>query len=150
MENQNRPVSFFRFEDLRIYHKSLDYFNWIIDQVKSNNQYEQKLILEPLANAAIKISVNIAEGSSRHKLQFVNFLKDAKTAVRECVVLSTMANKSGAFTDQQYEQSKDTLVEMTKMLGAMIVSLQRSTNREEVDIDPKQDFNNVGEVDFEY
>ncbi|MEA4968451.1 MAG: four helix bundle protein, partial [Bacteroidaceae bacterium] len=79
MENQNRPVSFFRFEDLRVYHKSLDYFNWIIEQVKSNNPYEHKLILEPLANAAIKISVNIAEGSSRHKLQFVNFLKDAKT-----------------------------------------------------------------------
>lgn len=150
MENQNRPVSFFRFEDLRVYHKSLDYFNWIIEQVKSNNPYEHKLIHEPLANAAIKISVNIAEGSSRHKLQFVNFLKDAKTAVRECVVLSSMAFKSGAFSDQQYEQSKETLVEMTKMLGAMIVSLQRSTNREEADIEQKQDFNNVGEVDFEY
>ena len=61
-----------------------------------------------------------------------------------------MAFKSGAFTDQQYEQSKETLVEMTKMLGAMIVSLQRSTNREEADIEQKQDFNNVGEVDFEY
>ncbi len=149
MENQNRPVSFFRFEDLRIYHKSLDYFNWILGQIKSDTP-ERKVVLKPLANAAMKISVNIAEGSARHRAHFINFLKDAKTAVRECVVLSSMAHKSGLFNDEQYEHSKDTLIEMTKMIGAMIVSLQRNTNRQEAETEQKQDFNNTDEIDFEY
>lgn len=148
MENQNKPVSFFRFEDLRIYHKSLDYFNWIIEQIKSSDPFEKRMVLEPLTNAALKISVNIAEGSSRHKLQFISFLKDAKTAVRECVVISSLAQRCGALTNEQYEQSKETLVEMTKMLGAMIVSLQKSTPREESEV--KQDFNSSSEIDFEY
>lgn len=148
MENQNKPVSFFRFEDLRIYHKSLDYFNWISEQTKSANPFGQRIILEPLANAALRVSINIAEGSSRHKLQFVSFLKDAKTAVRECVVLSTMAQQCGAFTNEQYDQSKETLVEMTKMLGAMIVSLQRTSPREDSEVKP--DFNHSTEIDFEY
>lgn len=148
MENQNKPVSFFRFEDLRIYHKSLDYFNWIVEQTKSASPFDQKMVLEPLANAALRVSVNIAEGSSRHKLQFVSFLKDAKTAVRECVVLSSMAQRFGAFSDEQYDQSKETLVEMTKMLGAMIVSLQRTSPREDSDVKPE--FIPSNEIDFEY
>jgi four helix bundle protein len=148
MENQNKPMSFFRFEDLRIYHKSLDYFNWAIEQTKNANSFDQKIVLEQLTNAAMKTAVNIAEGSSRHKLQFVTFLKDAKSSVRECVVISTMAQRCGAFTEQQYEQSKETLIEITKMLGAMIVSLQRGSNREETD--PKSDINTSSEIDFEY
>ncbi|MDD2487952.1 MAG: four helix bundle protein [Bacteroidales bacterium] len=148
MENQNKPVSFFRFEDLRIYHKSLDYFNWIIEQSKTINPHEQKIVIDSLTKAAMGVSVNIAEGSSRHKLQFVTFLKDAKTAVRECVVLSSMALGCGAFTIEQYEHSKEILVEMTKMLGAMIVSLQKSSPRDSSE--PKIDFNSSTEIDFEY
>lgn len=148
MENQNKPVSFFRFEDLRIYHKSLDYFNWIIEQSKSINHVEHKVVIDSLTKSAMGISVNIAEGSSRHKLQFVTFLKDAKTAVRECAVLSSMALGFAAFTEEQYEQSKETLIEMTKMLGAMIVSLQKSTPRDASE--PRIDFNSSKEIDFEY
>ncbi|MBP6429548.1 MAG: four helix bundle protein [Bacteroidales bacterium] len=148
MENQNKPVSFFRFEDLRIYHKSLDYFNWIIEQSKSISLVEHKLVVDSLIKSAMGVSVNIAEGSSRHKLQFVTFLKDSKTAVRECAVLSSMALACGAFSEEQYEQSKETLIEMTKMLGAMIVSLQKSTPRDPSDL--KTDFNSSKEIDFEY
>ncbi|MBP1630765.1 MAG: four helix bundle protein [Bacteroidetes bacterium] len=148
MENQTKPVSFFRFEDLRVYHKSLDYFNWIAEQTKSANNYELKVVVKPLMNASLKISLNIAEGSSRHKVQFVAFLKDAKTAVRECVVIATLANKIGVFSDEQFNQSNDTLVEMTKMIGAMIVSLQRNTMRDENEVKP--DFNSSTEIEFEY
>lgn len=148
MENQNRPMSFFRFEDLRIYHKSLDYFNWTIEQTKNANSFDQKMVLEQLSCAAMKTAVNIAEGSSRHKLQFVNFLKDAKSTVRECVVISTMAQRCGTFTEQQLEESKEILIEITKMLGAMIVSLQRSSNRDETE--PKSASNTSSEIDFEF
>lgn len=148
MENQNKPISFFRFEDLRIYHKSLSYFNWIIDQTKAFTSNENKMIFDSLTEAAMGVPVSIAEGSARHKHQFVAFLKDAKSSVRKCVVLSSMAFGAGVFSEQQYEQSKETLIEMTKMIGALIVSIQRHTPRD--NSEPKTDFNSAKEQGFEY
>lgn len=129
MENPIRTVSFFRFEDLRVYDKAVDYFGWVMGQTTSAGEFEKKVILQPLAEAAEKIAENIAEGSSRHKTQFVQFLKDAKSAIRSCVVLTTLAFKNRVFDQEQYDQSHESLVEMTKMVGAMIVSLQKNNER---------------------
>ncbi|MBR1627060.1 MAG: hypothetical protein IJ681_07935, partial [Bacteroidales bacterium] len=53
------------------------------------------------------------------------------TAVRECVVFTTMALQNGFFSQEQAEASRTTLIEMTKMLGAMVVSLQKPYNRKQ-------------------
>jgi four helix bundle protein len=129
-EKQQQQGSFFRFDDLRVYHKSLDYFQWAKDQVKDFGAFDFKAIGKPLLKAAANISVNIAEGSARHKSQFVIFLKDAKTALRECVVRTTMATRDGLLSEEQMAASSEQLAEMTKMLGAMILSLQRNGQRD--------------------
>jgi hypothetical protein len=37
MENEHeKPTTFFRFEDLRIYHKSLEYISWGYDMAKNS------------------------------------------------------------------------------------------------------------------
>lgn len=144
MENQTKVISFFRFEDLRVYDKALDYFTWVMQQIGDVNEVKRQVILEPLAIAASKVAENIAEGSARHKPQFIQFLKDAKSSIRSCVVLSTLAYKNGTFSQEQYEQSHETLVEMTKMVGAMIVSLQK-TNSERSSQMPTS---SVSESDF--
>ena len=130
MEEQ-KVTSFFRFEDLRVYDKSLEYYNWLTIQAKQADDFAKRALFMPLMDAAAKISINIAEGTSYHKSQFVNFLKDAKTAVRECVVFTTMALQNGFFSQEQAEASRTTLIEMTKMLGAMVVSLQKPYNRKQ-------------------
>jgi four helix bundle protein len=84
------------------------------------------LVLKPLVNSASKVSLNIAEGSSRHRTQLIQFLKDAKAAIRECVVYTAIAYKKGIFSQEQNDASTEVLMEMTKMLGAMIASLQKS------------------------
>lgn len=132
MEEQ-RDTSFFRFEDLRIYDKSLEYYSWLISQVKSADEFAKKALFMPFLDSAAKISLNIADGTSYHKSQFVNYLKYAKANVRQCVVFTTMAQQNGFFTDEQTEQSRNTLIEMTKMLGAMVVSLQKRTNKRQED-----------------
>jgi four helix bundle protein len=50
----------------------------------------------------------------------------AKSSVRECVVHSAMAYKQGFFANSDLDESRNQLMEMTKMLGALIGSLQRS------------------------
>jgi hypothetical protein len=71
--------------------------------------------------------MNIAEGSSRNKSQFIYYLKIAKSAIRECMVYTTISHNAGLFSDEYEEESRGILMEMTKMIGALISSLQRSS-----------------------
>jgi four helix bundle protein len=128
MENENeKPLTFFRFEDLRIYHKSLDYVNSVYAMTKvAKDESFNKSFFERFLNSAHSIALNIAEGSSRNKSQFVYYLKMAKSSVRECVVLSTVGQTRNFITNEAFDESKQQLMEMTKMIGALIGSLQRS------------------------
>ena len=85
------------------------------------------------------IATNIAEGSSRNKSQFVYYLKMAKSSVRECVVLSTLALNQKFITAEVFDSSKNHLMEMTKMIGALIGSLQRSVKPGEPGVDEEED-----------
>ncbi len=128
MENEHdRPTTFFRFEDLRIYHKALEYVDWVY-LMASHTKGDPFMIsfFERFLTSSKGIALNIAEGSSRNKSQFVYYLKMAKSSVRECVVLSTIAQSRDFITDIEYDDSKNRLMEMTKMIGALIGSLQRS------------------------
>jgi four helix bundle protein len=133
MENEHeRPTTFFRFEDLRIYHKSLEYIDWVYRMTRTaNTDPFVKAFFERYLVSANGISLNIAEGSSRNKSQFVYYLKMAKSSVRECVVLSTVAKSQNFITASAYDDSKNYLMEMTKMIGALIGSLQRSVKPDE-------------------
>jgi len=135
MENeQEKPITFFRFEDLRIYHKSLDYTNSLY-LLAADIQDEKliKMFFDKFLAAAQGITLNIAEGSSRNKSQFIYYLKMAKSSVRECVVVSTIGHQLAFINDEDYDESKTQLMEMTKMIGALIGSLQRIVRESESD-----------------
>ena len=125
--DHEKPLTFFRFEDLRIYHKSLDYVNWVFTVARNaKDDHFIKTFFERFLTAAQNISLNISEGSSRNKSQFVYYLKMAKSSVRECVVYSTIAKTRSFISAEEFDDSKNHLMEMTKMIGALIGSLQRS------------------------
>lgn len=135
MEHElEKPITtFFRFEDLRIYHKALEYINFVYKVAKhGGNEHFVNAFFDRFLNSAHGIAVNIAEGSSRNKSQFVYYLKMAKSSVRECVVLSTVAQSRSFISSDEFDQSKNYLMEMTKMIGALIGSLQRSVKPDEV------------------
>jgi four helix bundle protein len=118
--------TFFRFEDLRIYNKSLDYSLWVYNLAQQLPQSTTMGLMERFFASSQNISLNIAEGSSRNKSQFVYYLKMAKSAVRECVVFTTLGQQLGYFSEEAVDASRTQLMEMTKMLGALIGSLQKS------------------------
>ena len=142
-QQEEKVVSFFRFEDLRIYGKATDYASWVMAQLSSPRNEAESALVGSFCHSVYDIALNIAEGSSRSKSQFDHYLKIAKTAIRECVVYSEVAHNLGMFGDGQYEQSREYLMEMTRMLGALIISLQRSAerrmNRDEEDVDADTD-----------
>ena len=128
-QQEEKVVSFFRFEDLHIYGKATDYASWIMSQLSSPRNDAERALVNSFCHSAYDIALNIAEGSSRSKSQFDHYLKIAKTAIRECVVYTEVAHNLGMFGDGQFEQSREYLMEMTRMLGALIISLQRSAER---------------------
>jgi hypothetical protein len=65
----------------------------------------------------------------------------AKSSVREALVLTSAVKKFGYLTDKQEDESRNFLMEMTKMIGALISSLQRGPvgTRESEDTDDDLD-----------
>lgn len=123
--------TFFRFEDLRIYHKALEYISWV---GKICNEMPDRCshgFVAGFNHSARQIALNIAEGSARNKAQFVYHLKMSKSAIRECVVYTTVAMNEALISEEAEEDSRNQLMEMTKMLGALITSLQKSANNQE-------------------
>ena len=131
----DRHVTFFRFEDLRIYHKSLDYIEWVLRHNKDFADKDATGIGARFSLSAQSIALNISEGSARNKSQFIYYLKMAKSAVRECVVFTSLASKLDYLTPGQVDESRGQLMEMTKMIGALIGSLQRSSDMSQEDPD---------------
>jgi len=123
-----KAVTFFRFEDLRIYHKALDYIEWVTRKTSLFPNENQASIGTRFNMSAQSIAINISEGSARNKSQFIYYLKMAKSAVRECVVFTTLSQKLSYLTESEVEESRGQLMEMTKMIGALIGSLQRATD----------------------
>ncbi|NQT77838.1 MAG: four helix bundle protein [Bacteroidetes bacterium] len=132
MENgHDRNNTFFRFEDLRIYHKALNYAQWINNATTVSAAEQNHGLIERFNTSSHNIVLNIAEGSARNKSQFIYYLKMSKSAVRECLVFTSIFHNLGLFDDADENDSRNQLMEMTKMLGALISSLQRSANRRE-------------------
>jgi len=130
MENDfTRSVSFFRFEDLRVYHKALDYIDWVSSATQLYSENHSGNVPAKFNSAAQAIAFYIAEGSARNKSQFVYYLKLAKSSLRECVVLTSVLEKQGNLTESQVENSRTHLIELTKMIGALIGSLQKANKK---------------------
>lgn len=118
--------TFFRFEDLRVYHKALDYIDLVYSTTQNIDDNHTHILIERFVNSAQAIAFYIAEGSARNKSQFVYYLKMAKSAVRECVVATTIAEKKELLDEETVASSRNELMELTKMLGALIGSLQKA------------------------
>jgi four helix bundle protein len=123
--HSERGNTFFRFEDLRIYHKSLDYIKWVHEVTAKHIDTPNRNLAEKFNEAAHAIAINIAEGSARNKSQFIYYLKMAKSSVRECLVFTSLIKSLDLINDEEEDVSRNYLMEMTKMTGALISSLQR-------------------------
>jgi len=118
---------FFRFEDLRIYHKALDYVVWAHESFQEYPSNPHNSFYKRFNRIAQQIPVYIADGSAFNKILFIEQIKLAKSSIRECLVLGSIALRCNYITEDQENESRIQLMEMTKMLGALITSLQKNS-----------------------
>ena len=127
---------------ISIYGKAIDYGQWVLTTLKEASTKAEKELAKSFFNSAFAIGLNIAEGSSRNKAQFEHYLKISKTAIRECVVFTEIASKTGMLSETDYETSRNSLMELTRMIGALIISLQHPGGRRHKDDETSSDEGN--------
>lgn len=131
MEDE-KLTSFFRFEDLRVYDKVLNYVEWVNEAVRFfPEQGPMADMGRRFMRAALDIAVAIAEGSGRNKVQFVVMLKNARASARECMVIGTTSYRFNYIGEDQNDKNRELLIEISKMLGALITSLEKPGRRNE-------------------
>ena len=130
----NKPTNFFKFEGLRIYHKSVDFTNAILSLSNTTQTAAQRLLIDQFVNEAGQISANIIEGAGHPKTEFIEFLQKAKTHIGKCVMICSLASKQSLIDETQENDIRNELMELTKMIGALILSFQKhdSVNNPEV------------------
>ena len=118
MENTpaEQNTAFFRFEELRVYHKALDYITWVHRATSDFSDETNDNLGIKFNEVARAIATNIAEGSSRNKSQFIYYLKMAKSSVREALVLTSISFNLEYLDEKLNTESRGYLMEMTKMI----------------------------------
>jgi len=112
----------FKFEDLNVYQKALNYIKFVYQTTRSFPTNEVYALSSQFQRAAQSIALNIAEGSSGTKAQFIRYLKISQGSLYECVVCTAIAFNEKYIDNKAEKESRLALMEMSKMLSGLIAS----------------------------
>jgi four helix bundle protein len=113
----------FKFEKLVVYQKAIDLIDKIYLLTKGYPNDEMFGLTSQLRRSAVSISLNIAEGSARPKKDFRRFLDIARGSVYECVAVLRISFKQNYINKSKFEELKEYLAEISKMLSGLKSSL---------------------------
>lgn len=116
----------FRFESLNVYQDSLTFINTVYSLSKSFPKDELFGITNQLRRAAVSISLNIAEGSSRTKKDFAHFLNLSKGSCFECVAILDVCKNQNYITEKQYFNLYEQLNKLSRMISSLQISLRKT------------------------
>ncbi len=115
----------FSFENLLVYQKSLDYIDFVYTLVLQFPKDEIFGLTSQYRRAANSIALNIGEGSGGTKNEFKNFIRIAFRSLNECVVCTTVAKRRNYINEADNQNSRNQLLEITRMLSGLRNSLNQ-------------------------
>ncbi|SDB55303.1 four helix bundle protein [Flavobacteriaceae bacterium MAR_2010_188] len=121
----------FKFEDLQVYQKAIDFGEVVDGFVKKFPAYELYALSSQFRRAADSIALNIAEGNPGSDAQFVKHLNYAIYSANECVSCSTKGKRRLYITFEEDEENRKLISELTKMLSSLrkkILERKEKTN----------------------
>lgn len=118
----------FKFEELTMYQKSLEFVDIVDLQIKNFPKEETYRLASQFIRAADSIVLNIAEGSSSSKPNFNRYLQMAWDSAHECVICSTKAYRRGFLSKETNEINRELITEISKMITAYKSYLKKSMN----------------------
>ncbi|WP_418638239.1 four helix bundle protein [Winogradskyella sp.] len=109
----------FKFEDLGIYTKAMEFGEVVNRLVKKFPKEERFELTSQFKRAADSIALNIAEGSSGTDKQFYHYLGKAWHSAHECVSCSSKAQMRNYISDDEDEENRKLITELSKMITSL-------------------------------
>lgn len=119
----------FKFEDLQVYQKAMDFGEVVDVIVKKFPAYELYALSSQFRRAADSIALNIAEGYPGSDAQFVKHINYAIYSANECVSCSTKAKRRKYIDFDEDEENRKLISELTRMMSSLRKKiLERNAN----------------------
>jgi four helix bundle protein len=116
------------YHKLIVYQKSLDLLLLTYKLTKNLPKEEVYILLPQIRRAAISIVANIVEGYSKSSTkEFVRFLDISRGSLTEVELYFEICLKLGYFTNQDYNQALNLLIEVKKLIYSFQKSLRKET-----------------------
>ena len=119
----------FNFEKLEVWKKAIDFADLVYKQTQSFPLEERFGLTNQLRRAAVSISSNIAEGSSRSsKTDFARFTEIAAGSVFEVVSQAFIAQRQNFLVEDRFRKIYADAEELSRMLSGLRKSLFSTLN----------------------
>ena len=119
----------FNFEKLDVWQKAIDFADLIYNRTRAFPPDERFGLTNQLRRAAVSISSNIAEGSSRSsKGDFARFVEIATGSVIEVVSQAFIAQRQRLLNENEFRQIYTDAEELSRMLSGLRKSLLSTLN----------------------
>ena len=119
----------FNFEKLKVWQKAIDFADLIYNENRRFPAEERFGLTNQLRRAAVSISSNIAEGSSRSsKTDFARFTEIAAGSVFEAVSQAFISRRQSFLNEQQFRGIYGNAEELSRMLSGLRKSLLSTLN----------------------
>lgn len=110
----------FNFEKLEVWQKSIDFADFVYSVTKGFSDGERFSLTNQMRRAAISISSNIAEGTSRHSREdYARFLEIAPGSLFEVVSQSFIAQKQNYLSEEDRKRLYLAADEQSRMLSGL-------------------------------
>lgn len=109
----------FKFEDLIVYQKAMDFGELVDVLVKEFPKHELYALSSQFRRASDSIALNLAEGYPGSDAQFVKHINHAIYSANECVSCSTKAKRRFYINFEKDEENRKLISELTKMMSSL-------------------------------
>jgi four helix bundle protein len=119
----------FNFEKLDVWQKAIEFADFIYSETRRFPNEERFGLRNQMRRAAVSISSNIAEGSSRmSQINFARFIEIGTGSVFEVVSQAFIAKKQSFLTEETFHFLYESAEELSRMLSGLRKSLLSTLN----------------------
>ena len=110
----------FHFEKLEVWQKAIDFADLVYTDTRSFPSDERFGLTNQMRRAAVSVSSNLAEGSSRHsKTDFARFVEIASGSVFETVSQAFVARRQGFLSEDEFQLLYQAAEEQSRMQSGL-------------------------------